>query len=75
MNNWNWLVEAIENNKLTDKPSTVCLYDVSGREVFREEIKEQGLYKVQTGNMIKGVYFLRIDEQEIIHKRKLILIK
>ncbi|MCK4523351.1 T9SS type A sorting domain-containing protein [candidate division WOR-3 bacterium] len=62
-------------NKLTDKPSTVCLYDVSGREIFRKEINEQGLYKVQTGNMIKGVYFLRIDEQEIIHKRKLILIK
>ena len=50
MNNWNWLVEAIENNKLTDK---LIREKASKLQILFEEMKT-----------IVNVYVKRINQNK-----------
>lgn len=63
-------------NKTDDKPSTVNVFDVTGRTVFKRGFSEKGVYSIShTSYLPSGKYYLLINEAEKQHKKKLLIIR
>ena len=64
-------------NKTVDQPTTMYLYDLTGRNVMTEYIQgSRGVYKLSINkNLSKGVYFIKILGEEKPFLKKFIIMK
>ncbi|MDD3803901.1 MAG: T9SS type A sorting domain-containing protein, partial [bacterium] len=53
----------------------LTIYDISGREVIKEESKKQGEHKTDIRQLKNGIYFIQLEENSRTLKGKLVKIK
>jgi hypothetical protein len=56
-----------------DHCATICLFDLSGRKLWIEEKAEAGYFEINTANLSKGLYILKIENTNLIVSRKVII--
>ena len=58
----------------TNTEGTLTVYDISGREVIREESKTTGAHKTGIRHLKNGIYFIKLkDDNESITEKQVIL--
>jgi hypothetical protein len=60
----------------TSKPTLVSLYDVQGRQVYKETINSRSYItrgKIKTASLAKGVYILKIKQGDASMQQKVVL--
>jgi hypothetical protein len=59
----------------TNTQGTLTVYDISGREIIREESKASGTHKTDIRHLKNGIYFIKLKTENQSITNKQIIIK
>ncbi|HAV92853.1 TPA: hypothetical protein DCW38_06705 [candidate division WOR-3 bacterium] len=59
----------------TNKEGTLTVYDISGRELIREESKASGTHKTDIRTLKNGIYFIKLKTENQSITQKQIMLK
>jgi hypothetical protein len=58
----------------TNTEGTLTVYNISGREIIREESKASGTHKTDIRHLKNGIYFIKLkDDNQSITEKHLII--